>query len=735
MTGERSAEGRLGAPSAGRLEGARPALDALLCPHAIAVVGASASLGSLGGLLFSNLAGSDFSGHLMPVNQKHPVVQGVTAYPDLASCPVVPDLAVVCVPAPGVAAVVVEAGELGVKTVCVISAGFAETGPAGSELQEELVEVAAKGGVRLVGPNCTGVLSGRGGHRFNATFGRTVPAIGGTCLLSQSGAFGLGLLELMNARDLGIASFVSVGNIADLGVAELVWYWGQDPFTDLILLYLESLTDAGTFIRVAREVGERVPVVALKAGRTKAGRRGAASHTAALSSGEVAIDAVFRQAGVLRAQSVREVLDFAEISRGRTRPRGPRVGIVTNGGGSGVLVADACEGNGLSVPELSKPTAQLLSTLLPPEASAANPVDMIASATARQYGEIVRALGASQEVDSVVVVFNVPVVTSAGEVAAELVAARAALERDVSLVAVFLNGEGPPPSLRKAGIPGFVFPEDAARALAGASAWCRGRAPGDQVGAPAGRIVCPVGQEVRPPAAHLLLNRASEHAHEGWLASADAEALLQSFGVAVPRSYFVGSPSAAAAAQAELGCPVVVKVAGALHKSDVGGVRLGVSTPEGAAAAVRSIRAGLEEAGIAQLGEEMLVQEQVVGGQEMIVGMDRDHLLGPLVMVGFGGALVELLNDVVVRVPPFSADEIDEMVCSLKAYRLLTGYRGAPPLDLGALHSTIQAVASVALVCPEVGEVDLNPLVVLRKGAVAVDVRVRLCPKAVSRGS
>ena len=384
--------GHLGDDLRDRARAVRPALDAFLHPRAIAVVGASTGPKSLSGLLFANLVASDFSGTLLPVN-RHPCVQGVPAYPDLASCPVVPDLVVVCVPAPAVAGVVVQAGELGIKAVCVISAGFAETGAAGAALQATLVSEATRGGVHLVGPNCTGVLSGTDGLRFNATFGRTVPGAGGTCMLSQSGAFGLAVLEAMEGRGLGVRGFVSVGNTADIGVADLLLYWGQDPGTDLILVYLESVPDPRSFIRVARHVGRRVPLVVLKAGRTQAGRRGAASHTAALSSGDVAVDAFLRQCGVIRAESIEEVLDLATVLGPQQCFRGRRVAIVTNGGGSGVIAADACESNGLVVPELTDATMARLRPLLPPEASVGNPVDMIASASARQYGDVVRALG------------------------------------------------------------------------------------------------------------------------------------------------------------------------------------------------------------------------------------------------------------------------------------------------------------------------------------------------------
>ena len=705
-----------------------PALDAFLHPRAIAVVGASSDPGTHSGLLFANLVDSHFDGPILPVNRNHSLVQGVTAYPDLASCPVVPDLVIVCLPAPAVARVVAQAGDLGIKAVCVISAGFAEVGTAGAALQASLVETALERGVNLVGPNCTGVLSGAGSSRFNATLGRTVPRSGGTCMLSQSGAFGLAVVEAMEARGLGLGGFVSVGNTADIGVTDLLLYWGQDPGTDVVLAYLESVPDPRSFIRVARHVGERVPLVVLKAGRTPAGRRGAASHTAALSAGDVAVDALLHQAGVIRAGSIEEVLDLATVLGSQKHFRGRRVAIVTNGGGSGVVAADACENNGLVVPELGGVVTGALKSLLPAEASVGNPVDMIASATARHYGDVVRALGSSADVDALIVVFNTPVVATAADVAAELVSARGDLGPDGPLVAVFLNREGPPASLREAGIPAFMFPENAARALGRSVAWHERRGRWSHP-APTGDASSSVGTpQAHGRAIEWSLGLARQRAHDGWLAPADAEALLGAYGIAVPRSIPVRTPDEAAAAQVELGCPVVVKVAAAIHKSDVGGVRLGLTTPAGAAQAARSVRADLQAAGMAELAEELLVQEQIGTGQEMIVGTNRDPLLGPLVVVGLGGRLVEVLGDVAVRVAPLRDEDVTEMVQTLVSYPLLTGYRGEPVLDVDALHDVLRGVSAIAQDWPEIVEMDLNPLFVLEKGAVAADVRVRLAP-------
>jgi len=692
------------------------ALDAFLRPHAIAVVGASADPNTIAGLLFGNLVDSHFGGVVLPVNKKHPTVQGIAAYPDLVSCPVVPDLVIVCVPASAVPGVVAQAGALGVKAVCVISAGFAETGADGAALQASLVQEAKARGVRLVGPNCTGVLSGTADARFNATFSRAVPPPGRTSLLSQSGAIGLAVLEAAEIRCLGIGGFVSVGNSSDVASNDLLLYWGQDPAIDLILLYLEEIQDPRWFIRIARWVGRRVPIVAVKAGRTEAGRRAAASHTAALSGGDVAVDALLHQAGVIRAESIEDMLDLATMLSSQRRFRGRRVAILTNGGGPGILAADACETNGLVVPELTELTMARLRSLLPPEASASNPVDMIASATAQQYGQAVRVLGTAPEIDALIVMFNTPLITRSGDVAAELIAARAELARDVPLVTVFMNREGPPPALREAGIPSFAFPENAARALGRSIAWA------DRRGRPAGKVLRP---EVDAHRIGPLVGAAGRRASDGWLTAVDAQALLDQYGISVARAVRVRTPGEAESAQSELGCTVAVKVAAAIHKSDVGGLRLGVTTPAAAAEAVLAIRADLELAGLSGAATEFLVQEQIESGQEMIVGVNHDPLLGSLLMVGLGGTLVELLGDVAVRIAPLTDCDIEDMLQSLKSYPLLTGYRGAPALDVDALRQMLHRVSALVDDLPEIAEMDLNPVFVLQKGAVAADVRIR----------
>ncbi len=693
----------------------RPALDGFSSPQAIAVVGASGNSATIAGLLFANLVDSGFGGVVLPVNPRHAEVRGITAFPDLASCPITPDLAVVCVPADAVAEVVAQAGDLGIGAVCVISAGFAEVGPEGAARQARLVATASERGVRLVGPNCTGVLGGVGDGRFNATFSRTLPAAGGAFLLSQSGAVGLAVLEAADARGLGIGAFVSIGNAVDVSTNDLLRYWEDESAADVILLYLESIPDPASFVRIARRIGRRVPIVAVKAGRTVAGRRGAASHTAALSGGDVGVDALLHQAGVVRAGSIEEMLDVATVLSFTQRCRGRRVAIVTNGGGPGILAADACEANGLEVPELEAPTAARLRSLLPPEASVSNPVDMIASATASLYGQVTCILGAGPDVDAVMVLFNTPLLTRSADVAEELIAARAALADDIALVGVFMNREGPPATLHAAGIPSFTAPENAARALAHAIAW------DDRRRRPEGQIPRPAFDVQR---ARKIVN-ADPSTADDWLDTVTVYALLEACGIPAVHTRVVSTPEEAEQAQVALGGTVVVKAAAAIHKSDVGGVRTGVATGAEAAAAVLTIRAALAEAGQPDAARRLLVQQQVDSGLEMIVGVNRDPLVGPLVVVGRGGAAVEVLDDVAVRVAPLTDHDVDEMLESLRSHPLLTGYRGAAALDVAALRDVLHRISTLVVEVTEIAEIDLNPIFVLEHGVAVADARIR----------
>jgi len=523
---------------------------------------------------------------------------------------------------------------------------------------------------------------------------------------------------LLAGPSLGVSGFVSVGNTADLAPNDLLLYWDEDPGTDVVLAYLESVPDPRRFARIARRISRHTPIVAVKAGRTGAGRRAASSHTAALAAGETAVEALFHQAGVIRAGTLEEMFDIATLLSAQPVPAGRRVAVLTNGGGPGILVADACEAAGLLVPELSDDTQAALCAGLPPQASTKNPVDVVASATAGQYGQALRLLGAAEEIDAIIAVYIPPFVTDAEDVAREITAAAATLPAK-PVIAVFLTAGAAPASLPGAGIPVFTYPEQAAAALGQVARWAEWRAR------PAGHVVTPPGIDARRGRALADKVLASQPGG-GWVSAGTAGQLLAAYGIPAARSRLVRTPAQAAAAQAELAGPVVVKIAAAIHKSDVGGVALGITSPQAAADAVTAIRASLAEAGLAGQAREFLVQEQISDGVEMIVGVTHDQAFGPLVLAGLGGTMVEVLGDVAVRITPLSDTDVDEMLRSLRSYRLLTGYRQSPPLDVAAFAELLHRVGVMVEDIPEIAELDLNPVFVRQHGTVVADVRVRL---------
>ena len=706
---------------------ARVALSRFLRPEKVAVVGASRDRTTIGGMILDHLRQSDFTGVVYPVNPNARYVQGTAAYPSVSDCPEVPDLAVVCVPAPLVTEVVERAAEVGVKAVCIISSGFAEIGPEGAARQEELLDVASQVGMRIVGPNCMGVLNGNPDARMNATFSPVLPRPGRVSMSSQSGALGLAVLDHVESIGLGISTFVSVGNKADVSGNDLLLYWEEDPDTDVILMYVESFGNPRKFSRIARRISRTKPIVAVKSGRSAAGHRAARSHTAALAVTDDAVEALFAQAGVIRTKTLEEMFDCASLlSSPGTWPAGRNVAVVTNAGGPGILAADALAANSLEVPRLSDRTIATLQEFLPAEAGVSNPVDMIASASPESYGKAVRILGNADEIDVVFVIFIPTARADVDDVARELVAAREDIRRDTPIVAVVMTSHGLPEPLRAANIPTFTFPEGAARALGRVGAYARWRRQ------PLGKVR--VFSDVDKEAARRLVRQqlATSTSEDGslWLEPDAAKQLLRSYGVPVARSTVVESAEEAAEVQQRFGGPVAVKLTAPIHKADVGGVALGVEGPEEITAAIASMREQLAERGLEQHGGRFLVQEMVTDGIEMVIGVTHDPSFGPLVLTGAGGTLVELLGDVSLRITPLTDVDVDNMLTQLKMAPLLTGYRGSPPADVTALKDVLHRVGAMVEDLPEVAELDLNPVFVRAdgQGVSAVDVRCKLRP-------
>jgi acetate---CoA ligase (ADP-forming) len=672
----------------------------------VAVIGASRRRGSIGGELFRNILEADFVGAAFPVNLKGEPVAGVRAYKSIGEIADTVELAVICLPGEHVLDAASDALRHGVRALCVISAGFAEIGEEGRERQELLLALVRAHGARLVGPNCLGVaVPGRG---LNATFApRALPA-GRIGFSSQSGALGLALLEKATERALGFSSFISIGNKADVSSNDLLEWWEDDEVTDLVLLYLESFGNPRTFARVARRVARRKPILALKAGATSAGSRAASSHTAALASSDAAVDALFRQAGVLRARTLEELVDAAAVLSTQPLPRGHRVGVITNAGGLGILCADACESAGLELPELTSETRIVLAGSVPGEASLGNPVDLLGSATAATYEAVVPHVLADPNIDALIVIFVPPVVAGAEEVATAIRRAVETSEQDKPVVAVVISAEGIPSVLTEPGSPvaALPYPESAARALAFAcerSDWL-GRAPSTTH-----------ELEVDDAAGRSVVESALAGSRDSWLPPQQIRKLLEAYGIPFVPERVAHTADEAEAAARELGFPAVVKTAvPGVHKADIGGVALDLRDSAQVRAAVASI------------GLPVIVQPFLVEGTELLAGAVQDPVFGPLVAFGPGGANAELIGEAAFRIAPLTVLDAQELVLNGKAGRLVAGFRGAAPADADALVALLLRLARLVEDLPEVAELDLNPILARPDGCVAVDARVRI---------
>jgi acyl-CoA synthetase (NDP forming) len=663
-----------------------------------------------------------FPGPVYPVNPNAAVVRSVRAYPSIADVPDQVDLAFIVTPASHVAANVAECAENGVKAVVVISAGFGETGEAGRVLEEGLVEIARRAGMRIVGPNCMGLVNTDPEVRLNGQFGPVFPIAGNVAMSSQSGALGLAVLEQAGDMGIGVSKFVSVGNKADVSGNDLMLYWEDDPATDVILLYLESFGNPRRFARLARRIGKKKPIVAVKSGRSDAGARAAASHTGSMANVEVAVQALFRRSGVIRSETLSQMFDVTALLAHQPVPRGRRVAVLTNAGGPGILSADALEAYDLELPELSAALQEKLHEVLPAEASVANPVDMVASAGPEQYEFCLDALLAGGEVDAVIAIYAPTTLGGAAAVATAFKASAARKADDVALLAVFMQAQqGIPVELRHQPnpIPVFAYPEPAARALASAVEYGEWRAK------PEGSY--PVPEGIDYPALRTVVDGVCAPLSEGedaWLSPDDTSRLLRSLGISVAETRVVTSPEEAAEAARAMGGAVVLKVIAdsVLHKSDVDGVALDVRGAQAVRQAYRAVTSVADDA------SGVIVQPFVEGGHEVIIGMTEDPLFGPLVVFGLGGVYVELMRDVAFRIHPVSAEDAAEMISEVRSARLLDGFRGAPLGDKPAVADTILRVSALIEHAPEMVEMDMNPVLVgiPGQGVEVVDARVRV---------
>ena len=705
---------------------ATAAMQTFFSPRSVAVIGASRERGTVPGELFHNLLAAGFHGPVYPVNPRTPVVQSVLAYPSILEVPGPVDLAVVAVPAHLVVEAARECAAKGVRALVVVTAGFAETGPEGAGRQRELLAVCRAAGMRLIGPNCLGILNTNPQVRLDATFGPNAPQPGRVGFLSQSGALGLAIVDYANALGLGLSSFVSVGNKADISSNDLLSYWEQDDRTGLVLLYLESFGNPRKFARIARRVARTKPVLAVKSGRSAAGARATSSHTGALlAASDVTVDALFHQAGVIRADTLAELFDVASLLANQPVPAGRRVGIVTNAGGPGIMCADACDAGGLEIVQLSPELQAKLREGLPAEAAVSNPIDMLASAPPEHYRRTLELVVTSGEVDAAIVISVPPLLAdpaAAARAVRDAAATAGPVPVPVPVLSVMMSSTEPPPEPGDGPrLPRYQFPEDAARALVRAVEYGTWRQR------PEGEV--PELAEARPDEAAALLAAALADGQGGrWLGPAQVARLLACYGLPVAEWRLAETPEEAAAAATELGGPVALKAVAPrlVHKTEAGAVRLGIDGAEAVQAAAAEMAETVAARGYPVEG--FLVQRMVGDGVELLVGVVHDASFGPVVACGAGGTAVELLKDVAVRITPLTDRDAAEMIRSLQTFPLLDGYRGAPKGDVAALEELLLRVSALVDAHPTIAELDCNPVRVLPEGVVVVDARVRIEP-------
>ncbi len=697
-------------------------------PRHVAVVGASRKPTGIGHRIIESLQQGGFSGSIVPVNPHATKIAGLRAFPSLKAVPGPVDVAIVVVPANAVLAVIADCADKQIAAVVLITAGFAETGGSGISLEEQLCARVRQHGIRLIGPNCFGLMNLDSAIHLNATYTPISPPAGRVALASESGGVGLAVVTAARRLNLGLSSFVSVGNHIDVTAIDLLEYWEQDVATDVILLYLETIVDPHRFRSVAGRVGRKKPIVVMKAGRTQAGQSAAGSHTAALAANESAVAALFTQCGAIRAKTLEEFLALATGLSNQRLPSDRRIGILTNSGGPGVLCADSCAAEGLMVPELSKETQSALSVFLPPTAALNNPVDVIGFASEDQHARAVVTMLTAKEIDALIIVHVSVRVEDNDPVAAGILRGiRAARQTDPNRKPVYLcwMAEG---DLDRAFnvdgevIPTYRHPEVPARIISRAITYENWRQQ-------------PIGQATHNSDIDLsmvksIFAKALSERGSGWLTTEETYATLGAMNLPLAQGIVATGAEEAVKLAQKIGYPVAVKLAShqIVHKTEMGGVHLDLADEQAVRNSFEAIRARFAQMNKLEAMEGVLVQPMLSGGVEVMIGMTRDPLFGPLIAFGLGGIHVEILGDVQFRVAPLTGRDATEMVRTIKGYRLLTGYRGQPAVDLKAIEEVLLRVSQLVEAIPQINEIDLNPVFALPEGqgCKIVDARIRI---------
>jgi acetyltransferase len=685
----------------------------LLTPTSIAVVGASSEPGKVGHEIFKNLQTQGFKGKLFPVNVKRPEILGVKAYPSVKDLPETPDLVVVVTPATTVAGVLEECGSKGVKTVIVISAGFGEIGTdEGRAKEHELANIAKKHGITLVGPNCLGVL--RPAISMNASFAKEVPPKGGIALLSQSGALAVAILDQACALGMGYSLVVSMGNKASLDECDFLQMCAADDETKVIGLYLESIMDGRRFIAEANKLRGKKRIVLIKSGTTAHGKKAVSSHTGALAGSDAAITAACEAAGVLRAETMEEFLGLLRVLSMQPPLLSPRVAVITNAGGPGILATDEAEKRGLDLSALTEKRGSELKPKLPAAASVHNPIDVLGDALADRYTAALEAACSDEGIDGLCVLLTPQIMTPPKEIAEAIIAAKKKRPL-MPIVTSFVGSDTVGDAIAKlhaASIPSFSTPEGAVRMLAALLDHSFDS-----------YSFIDSKNEHRKTDAQKILQGVS-----GLLSEDKTEELFTLYGLPLPKQELATSAEQAALMAEKIGFPVIMKISSPeiLHKTDVGGVRANLANREAVIKAFAEIIANSKKHMPKANIKGVLVQQFLPVGNEFIVGSVRDSSFGPTILVGLGGIYTELFRDSTLRIAPVNERTAYEMLESLKSWKLLLGLRGKAQSDIDALAQVIVKVSELVTECPQITELDLNPVLVSEKGVVVADAKVIL---------
>ncbi|MEJ2633907.1 MAG: acetate--CoA ligase family protein [Calditrichia bacterium] len=698
-------------------------LDGFFQPQSIAIIGASRKEGSLGRVFFDNLFKYNYTGKIYPINPKAPDINGIPCYAGIENLPQIPDMVVILVRKELAIEAVNSCGKKGVKNIIMITAGFREVGGDGAEREKQLLDVVKKYGMRMIGPNCMGIINTDPVCSMNASFSPTEPYQGNVAFVSQSGALGVAVLEMSKALRLGFSVFVSEGNKADLSDTDFLEYLQTHENTKVVTLYQESIEDADRFRKTASALSRKKPVIALKAGRSKSGAKAASSHTGALASSDIATDALFKQCGIIRADSIEELFEISLAFSNQPIPSGNRVAVITNAGGPAILATDAIERYGLEMAPLSEKTREKLKSFLPEEASVRNPVDMIASANEQTYHDSLETVIKDENVDAVMIIIVRPPVDTTPRMIAE--GFRDILKKNgrkpVFIVLMAQQNETCGLEIfQDLNLPVYAYPESAARSISIMLAYQEWRKKAN------GRVT---RYKVDQGSLKHIFESATVEGRE-YLRSREIQAILKAYGFPVPESAVVQSASEASEFFKKSGNPVVLKVESddIVHKSDIGGVRVNLRDPKEIENAFDEIMENSLKVTSGDRIGGVLVQEMVSGGREVGLGMNNDPNYGPMIMFGMGGIFIEVFKDVSFRVAPVTDRDAMEMIESIKGFPVLKGVRGEKGINLELVSDTIQRLSQLALDWPQIVEMDLNPFVVSpdRDKCKIVDARIRI---------